>query len=309
MSTIIVSNLTKIYKRSLRPQSGLLKDLFRRDVEEVIGVDGVSFFVEPGEFVGYVGLNGAGKTTTMKIMAGILHPTSGEVQVLGHAPWRRERDFLKRIGFVMGQKRQLWWDLPAADVFEFLKVVYELDDARYRRTLGEMTELLRAGDLLHVPVRNLSLGERTKVELIAALLHDPEIVFLDEPTLGLDVLAQRALRSFFAEYNRRYGKTMLLTTHTLSDVESLCQRVIIIHQGKILRDGSLSGLLGEYGQQRVLHVTLEQNGVLLERQIEVDSSQTGKVLQELASTGRIVEFREEKLSLEDVIARMLGEDR
>jgi len=307
MNSIKVINLTKIYKRPVRSRAGVLKDLFRRGTEEVVGVDSISFSIEAGEFVGYIGLNGAGKTTTMKMLAGILHPTSGEVQVLGYIPWRRERDFLKRIGFVMGQKRQLWWDLPAADVFEFLKVVYELDDASYRRTLGEMTELLRASDLLNVPVRNLSLGERAKVELIAALLHDPEIVFLDEPTLGLDVLAQRALRSFFAEYNRRYGKTMLLTTHTLSDVESLCQRVIVIHQGKILRDGSLSGLLSEYGQQRVLHVTLEQNGILLERRIEVDSSQTGKVLQELADTGRIVEFREEKLSLEDIIARMLGE--
>lgn len=309
MSAIIVSNLSKIYKRSLRSRSGLLKDLFKRDVEEAVGVNGVSFSVEPGEFVGYVGLNGAGKTTTMKILAGILHPTSGEVQVLGYTPWRRERDFLRRIGFVMGQKRQLWWDLPAADVFEFLKVVYEIDDTSYRRTLGEMVELLRAGELLHVPVRNLSLGERAKVELIAALLHDPEVVFLDEPTLGLDVLAQRALRSFFSEYNQRYGKTILLTTHTLSEIETLCSRVIIIHQGKIIRDGSLTDLLDEYGRERVLYVTLEQNGALLERRIEVDSSQTGKILQELASTGRIMEFREEKLSLEDVIARMLGEDR
>ncbi|WP_457637665.1 ABC transporter ATP-binding protein [Oceanithermus sp.] len=309
MKVIVVNNLRKVYKRPLRTRTGWLHDLFGRSYQSVTGLDSVSFAVEPGEFVGYVGLNGAGKTTTMKILAGILHPTSGEARVLGYTSWHRERDFLRRIGFVMGQKSQLWWDLPAADVYDFLKTVYEIDEASYRRTLGEMVELLGAGELLHVPVRNLSLGERAKVELIAALLHDPEVVFLDEPTLGLDVLAQRALRGFLAEYNRRYGKTMLLTTHTLSEVETLCSRVIVIHRGKIIWDGSIASLLDEYGRERVLHVTLEQNGALQQRRIEVESSQTSRVLQELAAGGRIVEFREEKLSLEDVIARMLGEDR
>ncbi|WP_457627534.1 ABC transporter ATP-binding protein [Oceanithermus sp.] len=305
MSVIRVANLTKIYRRPARSNTGWLKDLFGRRVEEVIGVNDISFSVDPGEFIGYVGLNGAGKTTTMKILAGILHPTSGEVGVLEHVPWKREPAFLRRIGFVMGQKQQLWWDLPAADTFEFLRTIYDIPRQKFTKSIGEMSEILDVAELIQTPVRNLSLGERAKVELIASLLHDPEVVFLDEPTLGMDVLAQRNMRSFFAEYNRRYHKTMLLTTHNLSDVEALCQRVIVIHQGRIIWDGDLDDLLSRYDRERVFRIVYEASGRLQEEKIEASKAEATRLLGEFSAKGRVVTFEEERLNLERVVARML----
>ena len=308
MSVISVDHLSKVYKRPIRSKSGWISDLFHREHEDVVALDEVSFALEPAEFVGYVGLNGAGKTTTMKILAGILRPTSGTVSVLGYTPWRRKHEFLRRIGFVMGQKRQLWWDLPAADFYSYLQALYAIPNDKYKETLGRMAEMLAVDGLLDVPVRNLSLGERAKVELIAALLHDPDVVFLDEPTLGMDVLAQKSMRAFFSEYNRQFGKTMLLTTHSLSDVEALCSRIIIIHEGQILWDGSVSELLQRYEERRLVRLRVERNGAIEDVAVEVPKGEVGRVLSEWSSLGRVLEYREEGLRLEGVLAHMLGGD-
>jgi len=307
VSVVTTKNLTKVYRRPVRSRAGWLKDVFNREVQTVHALNDVSFDIHEGEFVAYVGLNGAGKTTTLKILAGILRPSRGQVGVLGHTPWRRERSFLKRIGYVMGQKSQLWWDLPALDIYEFLKTLYDIPTKKYRRTLGEMVEMLNAESLLNSPIRNLSFGERSKLELIAALLHDPEVVFLDEPMLGMDVLAQRGMRRFLADYNRLFGKTMLLTTHRLDEVESLCTRIIVIHEGAIVWDGSVDRLIELYDDRRIVRLKVEIKGNIQEVETEAPKESVAKVLAEWQSRGRVLEYTNERLDLEDVVARMLGE--
>jgi ABC-2 type transport system ATP-binding protein len=233
-----------------------LRSLVRRRKLEIKAVDGISFDLAPGEVVGFLGPNGAGKTTTLKMLSGLLHPTSGEMTVLGRVPYRRERDFLRRITLVMGQRNQLVWDIPAADSFELNRAVYRIPAADYRRTLDELTQLLDLGPLLRKPVRNLSLGERMKCEVAAALLHRPQVVFLDEPTIGLDVTMQRRIRGFIAEYNRRHGATVLLTSHYMADVQALCRRVIVIHHGRLLFDGELARLVRRFTAHKTIIVTL-----------------------------------------------------
>src|SRR5690606_1276250 len=240
-----VRNLVKHY-RVHRRRPGLLPALasvFRRRYTVVRAVDGISFEIGAGERVGFLGPNGAGKTTTLKMLAGLLHPTSGEISVAGHVPFRRERDFLRSIMLVTGQKQQLLWDLPPAETFELNRAVYEIPRDEYRRTLAELVDLLDLGDLIHKPTRQLSLGERMKCELAAALLHRPRVLFLDEPTIGLDVTMQAAVRSFIREYNERHGATVLLTSHYMDDVAALCPRVIVIDQGRLIYDGSLENLV------------------------------------------------------------------
>ena len=233
-----------------------LASLFRRRTESVAAVDGISFELAAGEIVGFLGPNGAGKTTTLKMLAGLLQPTGGTVEVLGHVPWRRERDYLRQITLVMGQRNQLVWDIPAADSFELNRAVYRIPPVDYRRTLEELVDLLELGPLLGKPVRNLSLGERMKCEIAAALLHRPRVVFLDEPTIGLDVTMQRRIRTFIAEYNRRWNATVLLTSHYMADVEALCRRVIVIHHGRLLFDGDLADLVGRFTAHKTIVVTL-----------------------------------------------------
>jgi ABC-2 type transport system ATP-binding protein len=220
--TIHADQLTKVYKVTEREagMAAALRSLVRRRTEEVRAVDGISFDLAPGEVVGFLGPNGAGKTTTLKMLSGLLHPTTGSLAVLGFTPYRRQRDFLRQITLVMGQRNQLVWDIPAVDSFELNRAVYRLAPADYRRTLDELTDLLDLGPLLKKPVRNLSLGERMKCEIAAALLHRPQVVFLDEPTIGLDVTMQRRIRTFFADYNRCFGATILLTSHYMNDVEA-----------------------------------------------------------------------------------------
>lgn len=233
-----------------------LAGLVHRHKLEVPAVDGVSFEIAPGEIVGFLGPNGAGKTTTLKMLSGLLYPTAGEVTVLGHVPWKRERSFLRQITLVMGQRRQLIWDIPASHSFELNRAIYRIPDEDYKSMLGELTELLELGPLLHKPVRNLSLGERMKCEISAALLHHPSVVFLDEPTIGLDVTMQRRIRSFIAEYNRRFGATVLLTSHYMTDVETLCHRVVVIHHGRLLFDGDLSILVQKFATHKTIVVQL-----------------------------------------------------
>ena len=233
-----------------------MRSLFHRKAKEVRAVDDISFSVAPGEIVGFLGPNGAGKTTTLKMLTGLLHPSGGQADVLGFTPWQRKNEFLRKITLVLGQRNQLIWDIPAADSFELNRVIFSIPEDEYRETLAELTELLDLGPLIQKPVRNLSLGERMKCEIAGALLHRPKVLFLDEPTIGLDVTAQRRIRQFVAEYNQRYGASVLLTSHYMADVEALCQRVIVIHHGRILFDGDLTALIQKFSPHKTIVVDL-----------------------------------------------------
>jgi ABC-2 type transport system ATP-binding protein len=242
---IEVRGLTKHY-RVHRREAGLgaaFRSLFRRQMEVVRAVDGIDFAVAPGERVGFLGPNGAGKTTTLKVLSGLLHPTSGEVRVAGHVPKRRESAFLKQITLVMGQKQQLLWDLPPAETFALNRAIYDIPHGRFEETLSELVRLLEIADLVGKPARQLSLGERMKCELAAALLHRPRVLFLDEPTIGLDVSMQATVRAFVKAYNERFGATVLLTSHYMDDVVALCPRVIVIDRGRLIYDGDLRSLV------------------------------------------------------------------
>ena len=285
--------LCKTYRVAER-ESGMgaaVQSLFHRRMQEVKAVDGLTFDLAPGEVVGFLGPNGAGKTTTLKMLSGLLHPTGGEGRVLGCVPWKRERAFLRQITLVMGQRNQLVWDIPAADSFELNRVIYRLPDADFRRTLNELTELLELGPLLKKPVRNLSLGERMKCEIAAALLHRPQVVFLDEPTIGLDVTMQRRIRAFIAEYNRRSGATVLLTSHYMADVEALCKRVIVIHHGRLLFDGDLADLVQQFTAHKTIVVQLEDCLADLHGYGEVVDCEDGRVTLRVpkAETARVTE--------------------
>jgi ABC-2 type transport system ATP-binding protein len=254
--------LDRLSKTYLVPErdAGVLaaaRSLVHRRQREIKAVEQVSFTVEAGEIVGFLGPNGAGKTTTLKMLAGLLHPTAGAGRVLDYEPWQRKRDFLKVITLVMGQRNQLNWDIPANDSFELNRVIYRVPLAQYQQTLSELTELLELSPLLSKPVRNLSLGERMKCEIAAALLHRPSVLFLDEPTIGLDVTAQRRIREFIREYNQRHNATILLTSHYMADVEALCQRVVVIHHGRILFDGPLTDLVTRFSPHKTIVVDLE----------------------------------------------------
>jgi len=260
--TIRVRDLRKTFNVPVREGglSAAARSLVRRETREIAAVAGISFEIAPGEVVGFLGPNGAGKTTSLKMLSGLLYPTSGEATVLGHVPSRRESAFLRRITMVMGNRNQLQWDLPALDSFELNRAVYRLEPAEFRRTRDEFIELLDLGELVKKPVRNLSLGERMKMEFVGALLHRPQVLFLDEPTLGLDVTMQKRIRSFVAEYNRRFGATVLLTSHYMADVQALCRRVIVIHHGRILFDGNLADLAVRFNATKTIGVTLKDAG-------------------------------------------------
>ncbi len=256
---IEVSHLTKQYSVVKKEEGlmGSLRSLVSRRSEIVTAVNDVSFTIDKGELVGFIGPNGAGKTTTLKCLSGLLYPTRGTVSVLGHAPFNRDKDFLKRISLVMGQKNQLWWDLPAAETFVLNREIYEIPQDQYHKTLGALTDLLDVGTLLHVPVRKLSLGERMKMELIAALIHRPQVLFLDEPTIGLDVVMQKKMRDFLKEYNATYKSTILLTSHYMEDVRQLAKRVIIIDHGSLLYDGKLDSLVKKFAKYKTLSIVLD----------------------------------------------------
>ncbi|MEZ5297150.1 MAG: ATP-binding cassette domain-containing protein [Ilumatobacteraceae bacterium] len=259
-AAVITTGLRKVFRVPVR-EAGLAaatRSLVRREHRDVVAVGGVDLRIEPGEVVGFLGPNGAGKTTTLKMLSGLLHPTSGTVRVLGHEPFRRERDYLRRMTLVMGNRNQLQWDLPALDSFELSRAIYRLPEDLFLRQRDELIDLLDLGALVDKPVRNLSLGERMKAEIANSLLHRPEILFLDEPTLGLDVTMQRRIRSFLADYNRRHGASVMLTTHYMADVEALCERVIVIHHGAILFDGALTDLSEQFAAHKTLVVTLER---------------------------------------------------
>lgn len=261
MSPIIkVENLSKKYKVHKKEPGfmGSLKSLFSRKYETVDAVKDISFEIQPGELIGFIGPNGAGKTTTLKCLSGLLYPSGGKVDVLGFKPFDRKTPFLKQIALVMGQKNQLWWDLPPTETFSLNKEIYEIPDTKYKQTLNDLVELLDVKDVLNIQVRKLSLGQRMKCELIAALLHSPKVLFLDEPTIGLDVVMQKKLRDFLKEYNTKYNATIILTSHYMEDVRQLCERVIVIDHGSLLFDGKLDNLIKEYTQNKTISIILEK---------------------------------------------------
>jgi len=296
---IEVRDLRKVYEVPERG-AGLgasVRSLFKRRTRTVTAVDGVTFAIGGGEVVGFLGPNGAGKTTTLKMLSGLLHPTSGEARVLGHEPFRREHDYLRRMTLVMGNRNQLQWDLPLLDSFELTKAIYRLPDAEFREQRDELLELLDLGALAGKPVRNLSLGERMKAEIANSLLHRPAVLFLDEPTLGLDVTMQRRIRGFLADYNRRTGATILLTSHYMADVQALCKRVVVIHHGRLLFDGDLAALSERFAAQRTLIVELDH---------AADLSGYGDVVGAEAD-GTIVTLRVERARTAAITARLLAE--
>lgn len=259
---------------------GSLRSLFRRERIAKHALDRVSFDVREGEIVGLIGANGAGKTTLVKILAGIVHPGDGEATVLGFDPWTRDNAFRQQIALIMGQKAQLWWDLPAADCFLLLREIYQIDSDTFERRLSELTEMLGVRDEIHIQIRRLSLGERMKMELIAALLHAPKVVFLDEPTIGLDLTAQRAIRDFLLAYREEHQPAMILTSHYMEDIERLCRRIIILRQGRVVYDGELVQVLRQYATRKRLTAHLRTTTVAaadppgipndLRRELEVD---------------------------------------
>lgn len=276
---IRVDALRKVYNVPER-ESGLgasLRSLWSRETRDVVAVGGISFDVAPGEIVGFLGPNGAGKTTTLKMLSGLLHPSDGTATVLGHVPWRRDKAYLQQMTLVMGQRNQLAWDIPVADSFELNRAIYNVPEAQYQRTVAELTDLLDLAPLLTKPSRNLSLGERMKCELAGALLHQPRVLFLDEPTLGLDVTAQRRIRSFIAEYGARHNATVLLTSHYMADVEALAERVIVIHHGTLLFDGPLGGLVERFSPYKTVTVDLDGPAGDIGRFGEVVQTDEGRI--------------------------------
>jgi ABC-2 type transport system ATP-binding protein len=256
MSHILVENLRKVYPVAVKDPGlkGTLKHFFQREYREIQAVKSVSFSIEPGEIVGFLGANGAGKTTTLKMLTGLIHPSAGNLTVAGHTPFKRSPAFLRQITLVMGQKQQLIWDLPAMDSLVMNGAVYGVGDRELQRRISELAEMLGLDKQLTQPVRKLSLGERMKAELLAALLHHPTVLFLDEPTLGLDVNAQVAVREFLREYNQRYNATVLLTSHYMADITALCDRVLLIHQGELIYDGQLDGLVDRFSPCREVRI-------------------------------------------------------
>lgn len=255
---IVVDGLSKTYRVPEREGGfgAAVRSFFRRRYRDVPAVHDINFQITSGEIVGFLGPNGAGKTTTLKMLSGLLHPSGGSARVLGFTPWERKPDFLRSITLVMGQRNRLSWDIPAADSYLLNQAVYRLNDADYQQTLAELNELLELEPLMRKPVRNLSLGERMKCELAAGLLHRPRVLFLDEPTLGLDITAQARIRSFLKEYNRRTGATILLTSHYMADVVALCERIIMIHQGQLKYDGGIADLSRRIAPVKIISVAL-----------------------------------------------------
>ncbi|MGL5194321.1 MAG: ABC transporter ATP-binding protein [Chroococcales cyanobacterium] len=258
MSIIVAEHLSKVYPVAIKEPGlkGTLNHFFHRTYRNIEAVKDVSFQIQPGEVVGFLGPNGAGKTTTLKMLTGLIHPSSGRVEVAGHVPFQRKEAFLQKITLVMGQKQQLLWDLPALDSLRINGAVYGIPEKECRERIGQLTEMLSLEGKLNQPVRKLSLGERMKAELMAALLHNPDVLFLDEPTLGLDVNGQASVREFLREYNQRTGATILLTSHYMADITALCDRVILIYAGQLIYDGSLDGLVERFAPYREVQLEL-----------------------------------------------------
>ena len=316
MSLIVARGLTKVYRVPVKEPglSGSLRSLFARKFREVRAVDDVSFAIDAGERVGFLGPNGAGKTTTLKMCSGLLHPTAGEIRVGGHVPQAREAAFLRQITLVMGQKQQLLWDLPARETFELNRAMYGVDRGQFRRTMDELVAMLRIEPLLDKPVRNLSLGERMKCELVCALVHRPSVMFLDEPTIGLDVEMQAQVRAFVKDCNERLGATVLLTSHYMADIAALTPRLLIIDQGRMKYDGALSALAARVAPERRVVVRTEKDisdlGFSREEGAWVSRSRPEDVnplLGRLFAVDPLAEVGVEAEPLESIMARVFRE--
>lgn len=320
MAIIEIEKLTKTY-RVYQKQEGLLaavRGLWHREYRDVEAVRSIDLKVEPGEFVAFLGPNGAGKTTTLKLLSGVIYPTSGTARVMGHVPWERDNDYRRRFALVMGQKNQLWWDLPAQESFRLHQQIYRIDPETFKSTLNELTDLLGVEKLLGRPVRELSLGERMKMELIAALLHSPDVLFLDEPTIGLDVVAQHNIQQFLKFYQEERQITILLTSHYMKDIAALCRRVVVITDGAIGFDGSLSGVIDTFSGSKMVKLQLAEGQTAdgLERFAEVDSvvlprvtlrcgrQDVTKMLSGVLEHYQVVDISVEDPPLEDVISSL-----
>jgi ABC-2 type transport system ATP-binding protein len=325
MAIIEIEGLAKSY-RVYQKKEGLaaaISGLFRRQYRQVEAVRGIDLCVEQGEFVAFLGPNGAGKTTTLKLLSGVISPSGGTARVMGFMPWRRENAYRRRFALVMGQKNQLWWDLPAAESFRLHQQIYRIEPERFDRTRDELTDLLSVRGLLSQPVRELSLGERMKMELIAALLHSPDVLFLDEPTIGLDVIAQHNIQTFLKHYQQVRRVTILLTSHYMKDVVALCRRVVIIALGRIIYDGSLSGIIDRFAGHKIISLqmlngdiptNLERYGELLAAEpprikLRVDRTVVPEVLSNILANHAVVDVNVEDPPIEQVIAEMFTQTK
>ncbi len=322
MSVIEVSQLSKTY-RVYQKKEGLgasVRGLFRREHRDVEAVREIDLTVEAGEFVAFLGPNGAGKTTTLKLLSGVLTPTSGSATVLGHVPWLRQDAYRRRFALIMGQKQQLWWDLPALESFRLHQQIYRIPATDYERNLNELSELLDIAHLLRQPVRELSLGERMKMELTAALLHSPDVLFLDEPTIGLDVVAQHRIQQFLREYQQRRKTTILLTSHYMKDVAALCRRVVIIAHGRLKYDGSLTGIIDRFSGHKILTLhfasdslpNLDAYGDVVESvppklKLRIARNQFARMLSEILARHTVDDISVEEPPLEEVIADLFSQ--
>ena len=294
MIVIKTNNLSKQFRVYEKP-AGLInsiKSLFNNKFKDIHAVENINLEIHEGEIVGFLGPNGAGKTTTLKMLSGLLFPTNGNATVLGYVPWERPVEFRKAFSLVMGQKSQLWWDLPASDSFELHKEIYKIDPVKFKKNVGELTEIFQVANLLNKPVRELSLGERMKLELIASLLHDPKLLLLDEPTIGLDVVAQSAMHRCLYEFNQTRKITILLTSHYMRDVETLCSRILVISGGKMVYDGHLQGLKDEFGKEKLIKIQFKN----------LVPDQVFSKFEQLEITGGIVRLRVSKNDVPSVLA-------
>lgn len=300
MSIIIVKHLSKTYSVAVKNPGiqGTISHFFNRTYRQVEAVKNISFTIEAGEIVGFLGANGAGKTTTLKMLTGLIHPSQGKVRIAGYIPFRRQPQFLQKTSLVMGQKQQLLWDLPALDSLRINAAVYQIPDKIFKQRLQELSQMLSIEEKLTQPVRKLSLGERMKAELLAALLHHPQVLFLDEPTLGLDVNAQAAVREFLRGYNQRYQATILLTSHYMADITALCKRVLLIHQGQLIYDGSLDQIVEKFAPYREVKVELA-NPVVTEQL--ANYGEVGTI------EGQVVRFLVKRENLTTMIAKILAQ--
>ncbi|HEY5753861.1 MAG TPA: ATP-binding cassette domain-containing protein [Chthoniobacterales bacterium] len=322
MSAIEAKGLTKIYRTyKKRPGlAGAVRGLFRRDYEQLRAADSVTFSIEEGEFVGFLGPNGAGKTTVLKMLSGLLHPTSGTASVLGFTPWERKDGLKRQFALLMGQKNALWWDLPARESLELNKAIYGIAQSDFDKIVNELIDLLDVRDKLNVMVRELSLGERMKMELIAALLHQPRVLFLDEPTIGLDVISQKKVREFLREYNQRRRITTILTSHYMQDIEELCARVLIIDHGKLFFDGPLDEIVDRFAGYKILTFTfagatapdLSIHGTILENRfpvvtLQVERTQVADVCRKILAEFAINDMEVSEVPIEQVISEIFAE--
>jgi ABC-2 type transport system ATP-binding protein len=323
MSAIETQGLTKVYRTYKKAPGlwGAIKGLGHREYEEVRAADGVSFSIEEGEFVGFLGPNGAGKTTVLKMLSGLLNPTSGKAKVLGFVPWERKDAMKRQFSLLMGQKNALWWDLPARESLELNRAIYGIEKARFKTIVGELTELLDCADKLDTMVRELSLGERMKMELIAALIHSPKILFLDEPTIGLDVTSQKKVREFLRHYNGENKIVTMLTSHYMQDIEELCARVIIIDAGKIFYDGPLSAVIDRFATHKIVGLAFEENGAscdfaglgeVAERtpgrvRLKVPRAMVAETCRAVLGACKVTDLNVEELPVEEVIRQLFHE--